>query len=180
MEPVFTIGYGNRPLEEFRSALSSRSIQYLIDVRSSPKSIYRPEFSGEELENFLKRVGVTYISMGDSLGGRPEDPTCYYDGHVMYDAVRERAFFKAGIERIQNALSQNLRVCLMCSEGKPEDCHRSKLIGVVLQSLGIRVIHIGPQEEELSQDDVLARLATPQAELFGGKFASRRAYRVGG
>ena len=30
----------------------------------------------------------------------------------------------------------------MCSEGKPEMCHRSKLIGATLDELGIPVLHI--------------------------------------
>lgn len=179
MEPVFTIGYGAKPLEDFLKALSRRAIQYLVDVRSSPRSHYRPEFSANQLEDYLRNADITYVSMGDSLGGRPEDPTCYYAGYVMYDVVRERPFFKAGIDRIRTALSKNLRVCLMCSEGKPEDCHRSKLIGVTLTDLGIDVIHIGAQEEELSQDQVLARIAPSQPNLFRGKLASRKAYRVG-
>lgn len=178
MHVVLTIGYGAKPLEQILNALSCRHIQYLIDVRSNPRSDYRPEFSGDALEDHLKRVGVTYVHMGDSLGGRPKDPTCYHQGHVLYDLVRERGFFRAGIRRIQNALNKNLRICLMCSEGKPENCHRSKLIGVTLRDLGIDVIHIGPQEEELSQEQVLARIAHSQGDLFGRKLASRKAYRA--
>jgi uncharacterized protein (DUF488 family) len=178
MQQVFTIGYGAKPLEQFLNALSRRGIQYLIDVRSSPRSTYRPEFSSDALENSLKGTGITYVLMGDSLGGRPEDPTCYEHGHVLYDLVRERNFFKAGIRRIQHALSKDLRICLMCSEGKPEDCHRSKLIGVALRDLGIDVVHIGTQEEEFSQEQVLARIAPAQPDLFGLKLASRKAYKA--
>jgi uncharacterized protein (DUF488 family) len=178
MPPVFTIGYGTQPLEQFLNALSCRDIQYLIDVRSSPKSQYRPEFSSGALENSLKKAGITYVLMGNSLGGRPEDPTCYEDGYVHYDRVRERDFFKAGVHRIENAIRQSLRVCLMCSEGKPEECHRSKLIGVALGERGVDVIHIGPNGEEISQEQVLDRIAALQPNLFGRKFTSRKAYRA--
>jgi uncharacterized protein (DUF488 family) len=59
MQPVFTIGYGTKPLEQFLKTLYRRDIQYLIDVRSSPRSNYRPEFSSDALENSLKRAGIT-------------------------------------------------------------------------------------------------------------------------
>jgi len=178
MEPVFTIGYGNRSRERLLAALSCRQIKYLIDVRSNPRSNYRPEFSDDQLKDFLKNAGISYVPMGDSLGGRPSDPTCYRHGHVIYDEVRERPFFKTGIRRIQSALKKNLRICLMCSEGKPEECHRSKLIGFVLETLGIPVIHIGVQEEEISQRDVLTKLAASQSNLFGNALTSRKTYRV--
>lgn len=178
MELVFTIGYGHRPVEAFLAALSQRRIQYLIDVRSSPWSKYRPEFSANELRVLLKQSSISYVSMGDSLGGRPLDPTCYQDGHVLYDLVRERHFFQDGIKRIQRALHKNLRVCLMCSEGKPEDCHRSKLIGTALEAVGVRVIHIDAQGRELPQRDILAKISPAQPNLFGNGLASRKAYKV--
>jgi uncharacterized protein (DUF488 family) len=179
MEPVFTIGYGSRSREAFLAALSRRQIGYLIDVRSNPRSNYRPEFSKDQLKEFLENAGISYVPMGDALGGRPSDPSCYREGHVIYDEVRERRFFKIGIRRIQTALRRNLRVCLMCSEGKPEQCHRSKLIGATLDALGVQVIHIGAQEEEVSQRDVLAKLAPAQSNLFGNGLISRKTYRVG-
>ena len=179
MEPVFTIGYGNRPVADFLAALSRRRIQYLIDVRSSPRSKYRPEFSANELRTLLKQSDISYVPMGDSLGGRPDDSSCYEDGHVLYDLVRERHYFQDGIKRIQEALSKNLRVCLMCSEGKPEDCHRSKLIGSALEALGVNVLHIDAQDEELSQREVLARITPVQPNFFGSRMTSRKAYKTG-
>lgn len=179
MESVFTIGYGNRPVADFLAALSRRRIQYLIDVRSSPRSKYRPEFSANELRTLLKQSDISYVPMGDSLGGRPDDSSCYEDGHVLYDLVRERHYFQDGIKRIQEALSKNLRVCLMCSEGKPEDCHRSKLIGSALEALGVNVLHIDAQDEELSQREVLARITPVQPNFFGSRMTSRKAYKTG-
>jgi len=178
MHPVFTIGYGNRSREAFLAALSHRQIQYLVDVRSKPSSTYRPEFSMDQLKGFLRDSGISYVPMGDSLGGRPVDPSCYKNGHVIYEEVRNREFFQAGIRRIRTALERNLRICLMCSEGKPEDCHRSKLIGATLDAMGVQVIHIGIQEEEIPQKEVIARLAPAQSSFFGIKLESRKAYRV--
>lgn len=177
MLPVFTIGYGKRTLEDFLATLVRRKIRYLIDVRSNPRSSYRPEFSHQELRKSLKHAGISYVPMGDTLGGRPRDPSCYKGGRVLYEEVRERRFFQVGIRRVEAALREGLRVCLMCSEGRPEECHRSKLIGVALDSLGVQVIHIGAGEEDIPQKEVLAKLAAPQGNLFGQEHISRRVYK---
>ena len=120
---IITIGYGNRSLQELIDLLRRESIQYLVDVRTSPRSRFKPEFSAEPLDVSLRAAGIRYVIMGDTLGGRPPDPECYQDGHVVYSIVREKPFFKAGIERLLTALKQDLKVCLLCSEGRPADCH---------------------------------------------------------
>src|SRR4051794_36959250 len=103
---IITVGYGNRSLEELIALLRSESVQYLIDVRTSPHSRFKPEFSAGPLDVSLKAVGIRYVFMGDSLGGRPPDAICYQDGHVVYDIVQKQPFFIAGIERLVKAFGQ--------------------------------------------------------------------------
>lgn len=173
---IITIGYGNRSLQELIDLLRRESIQYLVDVRTSPRSRFKPEFSAEPLDVALRAAGIRYVFMGDSLGGRPPDMECYEDGHVVYSIVREKPFFKAGIERLLAALKQDLRVCLLCSEGRPADCHRSKLIGTALDAIGVPVSHLGQQGERISQAEVIASLKSAQGDLFGQPLRSRKAY----
>jgi len=166
--PVFTIGYGARDIDAFVAALRQYAIEFLLDVRSRPFSRYKPDFSKEALDSHLRRAGIRYVFMGDTLGGRPDDPTCYdAEGKVDYTEVEERAFFQTGLDRVASAHAQGLRVALMCSEGKPENCHRSKLIGKSLAARGIPVLHIDENGALLAQEDVLARLTGGQPSLFG-------------
>lgn len=166
--PVFTIGYGARDIDAFVAALRQYAIEFLLDVRSRPFSRYKPDFSKEALDSHLRRAGIRYVFMGDTLGGRPDDPTCYdAEGKVDYTEVEERAFFQTGLDRVASAHAQCLRVALMCSEGKPENCHRSKLIGKSLAARGIPVLHIDENGALLAQEDVLARLTGGQPSLFG-------------
>ena len=127
--PIYTIGYGDRSLDAFIALLHANAIVYLLDVRTAPYSRFKPEFNKEALTKALAVQGIRYLFVGDSLGGRPDDPACYVDGRVDYDRVREQPFFQRGIARVQSAYAQQIRVALMCSESKPEQCHRSKLIG---------------------------------------------------
>ncbi|MFN0172286.1 MAG: DUF488 family protein [Bryobacteraceae bacterium] len=173
---IITIGYGNRSLQELIDLLRRESIQYLVDVRTSPRSRFKPEFSAEPLDAALRAAGIRYVFMGDTLGGRPPDTECYEGGHVVYSIVREKPFFKAGIERLLTALRQDLKVCLLCSEGRPTDCHRSKLIGAALAAIGVSVDHLGLEGEKISQAEVIASLESPQGDLFGQSLRSRKAY----
>lgn len=177
---IYMIGYGARTVEAFVETLTRLGIAYLIDVRSRPYSRYKPEFSKEALAETLKAAGIRYVFMGDTLGGQPEDPDCYVDGKVDYSRCKEKEFYQAGLERLNRAWDQQLPVVLMCSEGKPEQCHRSKLIAPSLMDLGIPVIHIDESDQLISQAAVMDRVTGGQPSLFGDDFlelTSRKRYR---
>jgi uncharacterized protein (DUF488 family) len=146
--PIYTIGYGNREIQDFVALLQNYTIEYLVDIRSKPYSRYNRDFSKDALERKLKQNCVRYIFMGDTLGGRPDNPDCYLeDGRVDYSKLRETLLFKQGIARIRTAWEKQLRVALMCSELKPDKCHRGKLIGNILVEQGIDVAHIDEKPE---------------------------------
>lgn len=179
--PIYTIGYGAREIEAFVAVLQRYEIAYVLDVRSRPYSRYKPDFSQDALAEHLRQAGIRYVYMGDALGGQPDDPACYTDGKVDYDKVQSAAFYGQGLERLQEAWRQQLRVALMCSEGKPESCHRTKLIGRSLVDLDIPVAHIDEHDGLITQADALLRVIGGQPSLFGDAFyqlTSRKRYRT--
>jgi uncharacterized protein (DUF488 family) len=175
--PIYTIGYGSRTVDELIATLKRYQIAYLVDVRSAPYSRFKPEYSKEALSAALQEYGIRYLFLGDKLGGRPEDPACYSDGKVDYEKLKVQPFYQAGLERVQEAFRQQARIVLMCSEGKPAQCHRSKLIGASLTSLDIPVLHIDEQDALKNQEDVIFDLTGGQLSLFGeATFTSRKRY----
>jgi len=178
--PIFTIGYGPRSFEEFARLLKEYDIEFLLDVRSSPSSD-REAYMKENLRDRLTEVGITYSYFGDLLGGRPEDNDCYHNGLVIYNRCRKKDWFRRGIDRLKTAQEGNHRVALMCSEIRPEKCHRSKMIGVGLQDEGIEVMHIDERDMLSRQEDVLKRLDSNMQDLFDDApdlgYTSRKAYR---
>jgi uncharacterized protein (DUF488 family) len=165
--PIYTIGYGNRKIEEFLELLKKYQIRYLIDIRSSPYSKYNPDFSKHRLEAHLSEYDVRYVYMGDTLGGRPSVPSCYTDGKVDYQKLSQLEFYKQGITRLRKAWEQKINVIVLCSEAKPQECHRSKLIGETLIEYGIDVAHIDENGELKTQEEVINELTNGQISFFG-------------
>ncbi len=164
--PIYTIGYGNRSIDEFMALLRRYEIHHLVDLRSQPYSRFHPEFSQVALEAMLKRQHIRYIFLGEQLGGRPQDTTCYVNGKVDYALLRERSFYRQGIQRLHTAWEKQARMVLMCSEQKPQECHRSKLIGNTLSQMGIVVVHIDESGKPKSQEQVDELLSGGQLALF--------------
>lgn len=164
--PIYTIGYGNRSLAVFIDLLHQYGIRYLVDIRSQPYSRFHPDYTKAALEAALKQQQLRYVFLGDALGGRPQDTTCYVNGKVDYAILRTKPFYQQGIQRLRHAWEKQTRMVLMCSEQKPQECHRSKLIGNTLSELGIEVAHIDEAGLLKSQAAVEESLSGGQLTLF--------------
>lgn len=164
--PIYTIGYGGRTIKDFFELLSKYTIEYLIDIRSQPHSRFQPQFSKDSLERSAKEKGISYIFMGDTLGGRPNNNTCYVDGRVDYSKVREKTFYRQGIRRIHTASEKHFVIVLMCAEVKPQECHRSKLVGNTLREDYLEVAHIDEAGALKTQEEVNRLLTEDQPTLF--------------
>lgn len=180
-KPLYTIGHGNRKPDEFLALLKNFGIEYLVDVRSQPYSKFNPQFNQNDLKFFLERNGIKYVFMGDSIGGRPNDKSCYDDdGKVDYEVVKTKDFFIQGIDRLKTAYNKDIDVVIMCSESKPCECHRSKLIGRVLNLEDIVLKHIDEKGILKDQASVINELnkGLGEFDLFGNPIntTSRKAY----
>ena len=164
--PIFTIGYGHRTIEDFVAVLQHHEIRFLIDVRTAPYSRFKPEFSKDALGAALSDAEIRYVFMGDSLGGRPTDEALLTNGKVDYEKVEASNHYLQGLARIQKAFEQQHRVVLMCSEEKPENCHRSRLIGKTLTAQNIPLAHIDETNNVRTQAEIVERFDNGQPSLF--------------
>lgn len=173
---IYSIGHGGLTGAALNEHLRRAEVQFLIDVRSVPYSRHQPEFGRESLVRSLGPT-IRYVFMGDLLGGRPDDDSCYTDGRVDYAKTRTKDFFKRGLDRLRNARQQGFVVCMLCSEAQPSQCHRTKMVGQALADEGIEVAHILPDGKVRSQPDVMRDLTGGQDALFAEAQMSRKAYR---
>ena len=138
---LFTIGHSNIAAERFVGMLRGAGVNAIADVRSTPLSRFFPWFSTKNLGERLQAEGMLYAPVGDTLGGRPRDPALYCDGVADYEAMAKRPEFHAGLDRLLSLVDRH-RVCLMCAEREPLDCHRCLLVARALAERGMGVGHI--------------------------------------
>jgi uncharacterized protein (DUF488 family) len=162
---LFSIGHGSRKAEDFLELLQKYGIRFLADVRSKPYSRFHPQFNKNKLDEFLASHDIKYVFMGEELGGRPSDLSCYDgEGKVDYELVKQKDFFRKGIDRLETASKKKVPLAIMCSERDPCMCHRSKLIGKVLWDEGINVMHID-EDGNLKDQDQLDLPDSPGLDL---------------
>lgn len=168
---VFTVGHSNHGMMRLEELLRMHGVKSLADVRSSPYSRFKPEFNREAVAAWLRDAGIAYEFLGRELGGRSDDPADYENGRIRYDRLAAKPAFERGIERILRRPA-NERVCLLCAEKEPLDCHRALLVAPALAARGVRVRHILAEGEWESHEEAMNRLVEltglRQRSLFGG------------
>ena len=160
---IYTIGHSTHSPEAFIKLLKAVDIEVVVDVRSSPYSEYAPHFNADNIGTLLSSAGIQYLYLGKELGGRPNDSRFHDDdGYVLYNKLAESPMFKEGISRLIQGAS-DYRIAVMCSEAKPDSCHRHLLIARVLAENGQDVSHIladgsvqpeSPQKSHFSMEEM--------------------------
>lgn len=139
---LYSIGHSNIDLGTFLGLLARYRIELLVDTRSRPYSRYAPQFNRESLKSSLAEAQITYLFMGEQLGGRPSNQEYYFQsGKVDYERLATAPFYLAGIDRLLS-LAAECRLAFMCSEADYKKCHRYWLITRTLLSRGVEVNHI--------------------------------------
>lgn len=106
------------------------------------------------------------------------------DGVADYDAMARTDDFRAGLDRVAEG-ARRYRVCLMCAEREPLDCHRCLLVARTFAERGFTVGHVladGAIEAHGQTEERLLKLARVPADLFadrGQRVAAAYARRAG-
>jgi len=123
---LFSIGHSNKSIEDFIAKLKEYEITDLIDARTYPTSKYNPQYKKEPFKYKIEQAGIRYHWRGRNIGGMA--------GNVLFEET---------IEKILKATTNKGRkLCLVCSEGIPEECHRKNTIEPVVEKLDGKMEHI--------------------------------------
>jgi len=163
---IYTIGHSNIEPGEFIKRVKQFNIEVLVDVRSKPYSQYVPHFNKEKIEQLCANNEIKYLFLGDLLGGKPKDNSIYdKEEKVNYELLAKKDYFLAGIDRLLN-LAKKYRICLMCSEGQPDECHRNRLLGPALEKIGIEALHILSDGTVVDSEQLKLEVNKGQLALF--------------
>jgi uncharacterized protein (DUF488 family) len=140
--PIYTIGYGNRPITDFLALLRHYAVDVLVDTRSVPYSRFRPAYRKQAFQAHLHAAGFEYRYLGDVLGGKHVDPSCMVNGEIDLACLVALPAFRAGLAQIEAILRAGRTPAVMCAELRPETCHRYWMLTPPLVERGNEVLHI--------------------------------------
>ena len=155
--PVLTIGHSTRTLQAFSDLLVRHGVTAVADVRSAPYSRWQPHFNRDSVKRALAQRAIAYVFLGEELGARSKDRSCYLNGRVQYRRLAATAAFRKGLARVMNGSSKE-SIALMCAEGDPVECHRTILIARELVANGLDVQHILPDGSLEPHGEAMRRL----------------------
>ena len=142
---LYTIGFTKKTAEDFFNLLTKNNVKRLIDIRLNNKSQLAGFAKGEDLKFFLNNIGqIEYKYM---IEFAPTDSLLegYRKKQISWEEY-EKQYNKLLIERdvLKNKdISIFDNACLLCSEEKPDYCHR-RLLAEYLRDLNkdIKIVHL--------------------------------------
>jgi uncharacterized protein (DUF488 family) len=135
----FTIGYEGRSIQQVIDLLRTASVRSLLDIRYSPVSIYKPDFSKGNLQRFVEAAGLVYhhirewgvpteVRANAAKQGAREPIWEWYDCSVV------APYF---VQNLHWFLNLEHPVAMMCMEQDPAECHRHRIF-LALERQGLR------------------------------------------
>jgi uncharacterized protein (DUF488 family) len=148
---VFSVGHSNLAADAFLALLRGAGIGALADVRRMPASRRYPHFARKALTGALEEAGITYLWLGDGLGGRLE-PSVAREGSRnaalrdpalrAYADAQETPAFQRDLAALLE-LAARAPTAVMCAERDWRQCHR-QILADVLVARGAEVVHLSP------------------------------------
>lgn len=127
---IFTVGFTKKTAREFFELLRKNKVKKVIDIRLNNVSQLAGFSKKDDLEYFLRVIlNIDYIHM--PLLSPTEELLDAIKNKKVSWAEYEKMYVKLISERKVEKLFPDKKeldhVCLLCSEDKPEHCHRSLL-----------------------------------------------------
>ena len=143
---LYTIGFTKKSASEFFGLLDEAGAKRLIDVRLNNVSQLAGFAKRDDLDYFLNRIcGIEYMHLPE-LAPSKEMLDSYRKDHRNWETY-EREFL--ALMRQRRIEEKDLRrlvadACLLCSEDKPDRCHRRLVAEYLQRDWGdLDIVHLG-------------------------------------
>jgi uncharacterized protein (DUF488 family) len=147
MPPLFTIGYEQAKPDAVLGELKRAKVDLLVDTRAVAAS-RRPGFSKRQLAASLDEIGIAYLHL-QKLGTPAEGRQAARAGDMtklwrIYDKHLETPDAKEAMAGLLALVRSGKRICLLCFERDPAQCHRSRIAAIVQSRTGAKVTDLVP------------------------------------
>ena len=148
MQTLFTIGYETALPAAVLGELKRAKIDLLVDTRAVAAS-RRPGFSKRQLAASLDEIGIPYLHL-QKLGTPAQGRQAARAGDLdmlwrIYDKHIKTPEAQAALGELLALIKAGKRVCLLCYERDPNECHRSRIAALVKKRTRIKVEDLVPQ-----------------------------------
>lgn len=148
MQTLFTIGYEKALPAAVLGELKRAKIDLLVDTRAVAAS-RRPGFSKRQLAASLDEIGIPYLHL-QKLGTPAQGRQAARAGDLdmlwrIYDKHIKTPEAQAALGELLALIKAGKRVCLLCYERDPNECHRSRIAALVKKRTRIKVEDLIPQ-----------------------------------
>ncbi len=142
MNKIYTIGFTKKTLKDFITRLEKAGVQRVIDIRLNDSSQLSGFAKSQDLEFILKQFGIEYISVkglapDKTLLDKYREDENWGEYEVNFKALMKARNAKKTLDELQ--LDKKVS-CFLCSEDKPEKCHR-RLVAEMLDK-SFEIVHL--------------------------------------
>jgi uncharacterized protein (DUF488 family) len=139
---IYTIGFTKKTLEDFVTRLKKSGIQRVVDIRLNDTSQLSGFAKSPDLAFILKQFGIEYVSVKSLAPDKPLLGKYQKDKNwEEYEAGFKALMNSRNAEETLKSLQLDKKIsCLLCSEDKPEKCHR-RLVAEMLAN-DFEIVHL--------------------------------------
>lgn len=145
MKRIYTIGFTGKTAEEFFTKLGDAGVKRILDIRLKNSSQLSGFAKKEDLQYFLMKInGIKYLHIPE-LAPTENIMDSYKKKKINwneYDTQLNNLFV---VRKVENKMRGELSEgdCFLCSEEKPDFCHRRLLVEYLQKKLGdITILHL--------------------------------------
>jgi uncharacterized protein (DUF488 family) len=144
---VFTIGYEQATSKAVLDELARAKVRLLVDVRAVASS-HRPGFSKRQLAAGLDERGIGYLHL-QKLGTPKEGRVAARSGDAktmlrIYEKHLATPEASEEMDELTALVRSSRRVCLLCYERDPRQCHRRRIGELLTERTKARVKDLIP------------------------------------
>ena len=145
VKPLATIGYEQAAQSRVIDELTDAKVDILIDVRAVAAS-RKPGFSKNQLAAGLDEKGIAYLHL-QKLGTPKEGREAARSGNMdklfkIYSKHLKTKGAQEEMDELANLMKSGKRICILCFERNPDECHRQWIAEEIEERTGAKVKHL--------------------------------------
>jgi uncharacterized protein (DUF488 family) len=142
---IFTMGFTKKSAETFFTRLKNAGVERLVDVRLNNVSQLAGFTKKDDLRYFTKAIcGIDYLHV-PALAPTADILNAYKKQKGSWGVYEQQFLNLMRSRRIEEIVSASMleNGCLLCSEEKPDHCHRRLVAEYLKEKWGsVEIVHI--------------------------------------